>query len=65
MHLFTTVNMIHQKRGNIGVDHCIFNHYKFVSYGRQSLPHSSGDSQETRLSPDECGRLCLPYETNL
>ena len=34
-----------------------FNHYKSVSYGKRSLPHSSGKH--------ECNKLCLPYETDL
>ena len=55
-----------------------FIRYKFVSYGKQRLPHSSGEiiakaklsklsrlSHQTRLSPEECGKRCLPYETNL
>ena len=33
----------------------IITHDKFVSYGKLSLAHSSG----------ECGELSLPYETNL
>ena len=36
--------------------HLNFNHYRSVSYGKRSLPHSS---------PDECGKLRLPYETDL
>ena len=37
--------------------HLNFNHDKFVSYDKRSLPHSS--------APDECGKLRLSYETNL